>query len=408
MLFHRKVLIGVGGGIAAYKVCQVVSTLAKAGAQVRVVLTDAAEKFVTPLTFATLSRHAAYTDADFWQASQGRPLHIELGEWTDVMLLAPLTANTLGKLVYGFADNLLTNTVLASTCPILVAPAMNTDMWQQTSVQRNWQQLLQDPRYHTLHPGSGRLACDRVGEGRMAEPEDLLPHLQSLLYTQGQRDLVGKRLLINSGGTREFLDAVRYLGNPSTGKMGVALARAALHRGAAVTLVHGVMEPSLLNGLRDRVLCLETPTALAMETVMMEQLEQQDWIILAAAVADMRPATMSDRKLPKAELPESLPLVPVNDIAAAIAQTKRPDQTLIGFAAQTGDYITPALEKMQRKGLDAIVANPIDQPNSGFGSETNFAMICDRRGQQTAIPPCSKLEMAHRVLDAIGGLKHEA
>lgn len=190
MIQGRKILIGVGGGIAAYKVCEVVSTLAKAGAEVRVIMTDRAQQFIPALTLATLSRHPAYTDADFWQP-HSRPLHIELGEWAEVFLLAPLTANTLGKLVYGLADNLLTNTVLASTCPVLVAPAMNTDMWEQQSVQRNWQQLQTDSRYHAIDPNAGILACDRVGKGRMAEPAEILSHLESLLWTGGKRDLQG-------------------------------------------------------------------------------------------------------------------------------------------------------------------------------------------------------------------------
>jgi len=181
----RRILIGVSGGIAAYKVCEVVSTLAKAGADVKVIVTDAAGEFVTPLTFATLSRHPAFTDKDFWQANHGRPLHIQLGEWAEVFVIAPLTANTLAKLVGGFADNLLTNTVLASNCPILLAPAMNTDMWEQPAVQRNWREVLADGRYHAANPGAGMLACDRAGVGRMAEPGEILPHIESLLYAKG-------------------------------------------------------------------------------------------------------------------------------------------------------------------------------------------------------------------------------
>ncbi|PSN17302.1 bifunctional phosphopantothenoylcysteine decarboxylase/phosphopantothenate--cysteine ligase CoaBC, partial [filamentous cyanobacterium CCP5] len=240
----RRVLIGIGGGIAAYKVCHVISALAKDGVAVRCVLTQQGQQFIPALTVSALSRQQAYTDDDFWQP-QGRPLHIELGEWAEVFLLAPLTANTLGKLVHGLADNLLTNTVLASTCPLLVAPAMNTDMWQQPPVQENWRRLQQWARVHAADPIAGMLACDRVGTGRLAEPEDILPHLHSLLHSGGQRDLSGRRILISAGSTREFLDPVRFLGNPSTGKMGVALALAASHRGAAVTLVHGPLASSL-------------------------------------------------------------------------------------------------------------------------------------------------------------------
>jgi phosphopantothenoylcysteine decarboxylase/phosphopantothenate--cysteine ligase len=237
-LHGRRVLIGVGGGIAAYKVCEVVSTLFKTGTQLRTILTQASQDFITPLTVTTLSRHPAYTDQVFWQPIHSRPVHIELGEWAEVFVIAPLTANTLAKLAYGLADNLLTNTVLASSCPVLLAPAMNTDMWEQQSVQRNWQLLLSDRRYHSVGPVAGLLACDRVGSGRMAEPREIVTAIQSLLHTGGERDLVDKRVLISTGGTREHLDPVRFIGNPSYWQMGLALAQAAMHRGANVTLVH--------------------------------------------------------------------------------------------------------------------------------------------------------------------------
>ncbi|MGB3495503.1 MAG: bifunctional phosphopantothenoylcysteine decarboxylase/phosphopantothenate--cysteine ligase CoaBC [Elainellaceae cyanobacterium] len=403
MLSHRKIVVGVGGGIAAYKVCEVVSSLAKAGAQVQVVLTDRAEQFITPLTFASLSRHRAYNDADFWDASEPRPLHIALGEWADLMLLAPLTANTLAKLAYGLADNLLTNTVLASTCSVLAAPAMNTDMWEQLTVQQNWQLVRSNPRYHTVGPSAGLLACDRVGAGRMAEPSQILAHLRSLTYTQGNRDLVGKHILISTGSTREFIDPVRFIGNPATGKMGVALAQAAHHRGATVTLVHGPMEARLLAEL-DTATTVGITTAAEMHQAMLTQAKTADWIIMAAAVADVKPATRAKSKLPKRELPESLPLLPVPDILKELRTHLQPSQKLIGFAAQTGDIVPPALDKLKRKGLDLIVANPIDQPASGFGSDSNQAVILTRQGDRTDIAPCSKLELAHRVLDQVRSL----
>jgi phosphopantothenoylcysteine decarboxylase / phosphopantothenate---cysteine ligase len=391
----RRILIGIGGGIAAYKICEVVSTLAKAGAEVRVILTAGAQQFVTPLTFATLSRHPAYTDESFWQPTHHRPLHIELGEWAEVFLIAPLTANTLGKLAYGLADNLLTNTVMASVCPVLLAPAMNTDMWEQQSVQRNWQLVQTDARYHVLAPGNGRLACDRVGTGRLAEPPEILAHLESLLHTSGQ-DLSSQRVLISAGGTREFLDPVRFIGNPSTGKMGIALARAAMHRGASVTLVHTPME--VPNGV-DRI---PVESAAEMQQAMVTNFSKADLIIMAAAVADVRPATYSSTKLPKRSLPTQLDLAAVPDIVAGLSQLKQPHQKLVGFAAQTGDIVAPALEKLQRKGLDAIVANPIDQPDSGFGSDRNQVVLIDRQGNQRAIAPCSKLKIAHYLFDFLG------
>jgi phosphopantothenoylcysteine decarboxylase/phosphopantothenate--cysteine ligase len=399
MVQGRRILIGVGGGIAAYKVCEVVSTLAKAGAEVRVILTDRAQQFIPALTLATLSRHPAYTDADFWQP-HARPLHIDLGEWAEVFLLAPLTANTLGKLVYGLADNLLTNTVLASTCPVLLAPAMNTDMWKQQSVQRNWQQLQTDPRYHAIDPSAGILACDRVGKGRMAEPSEILSHLESLLTTGGKRDLSSKQILISAGGTREYLDPVRFIGNPSTGKMGVALAQAALHRGASVTLVYAPIDSTLLAPLKT-VRLVPIVSAAEMQQAMQQLMPEADWIVMSAAVADVRPAEYHAEKLPKRSLPNSLPLAAVPDIVAELSQQKQPHQKLIGFAAQTGDILPPALEKLQRKNLDVIAANPVDQPDSGFGSDRNQAVFLDRTGRKQVLEPCSKLQMAHALYDFV-------
>lgn len=397
----KRVLFGISGGIAAYKICEVISTLAKQGCEVRAILTQSAQAFITPLTVATLCRHAAYTDDGFWQATHDRPLHIELGEWAELLVLAPLTANTLAKLAHGMADNLLTNTVLASTCPVLLAPAMNTAMWEQHPVQQNWQAVQANPRMHSLAPGAGILACDRVGTGRMAEPAEILTHIESLLYTQGQRDLVGKHLLISAGGTREFLDPVRFLGNPSTGKMGVALAQAAQHRGATVTLVHtSDVAIATVPGVRS----IAVTSAADMQQALFGYFPEADWTIMAAAVADVKPSNYSPEKLPKRSLPSSLALEPVPDIVAALAELKQPHQKLIGFAAQSGDIVTPALEKLQRKNLDAIAANPIDQPCSGFGSDFNQAVLLDAQGRKQVVAPCSKLHMAHQLLDFIGAL----
>ena len=391
----RRILIGVGGGIAAYKICEVVSTLFKAGVQVRVILTQAAQEFITPLTLTTLSRHPAYTDEVFWEPSHNRPVHIELGEWAEVFVIAPLTANTLGKLAHGLADNLLTNTVLASRCPILLAPAMNTEMWQAQSVQRNWQKLLKDSRYHSVGLGSGLLACDRVGVGRMAEPTEILAGVSSLLHTGGKRDLLGKEVLISTGGTREHLDPVRFIGNPSTGKMGLALAQAAKYRGARVTLVHTPATWEVPLGIRT----IPVVSAAQMRQAMLSSFSDADVILMAAAVADVKPAEYAPEKLPKRLLPSSLSLEPVPDILMELGQRKQPHQLLVGFAAQTGDILTPAWEKLKRKQLDAIAANPIDKPGSGFGSDTNQAIFLDDQGRQQQIAPSSKLQMAHYLFD---------
>ena len=393
----KRVVVCVGGGISAYKVCELVSTLFKSGVELRIILTKSAQKFITPLTLSTLSRYQAYTDENFWQPIYSRPLHIELGEWADLIVIAPLTANTLAKLAYGMADNLLTNTVLASTCPVLLAPAMNTDMWEQVAVQRNWQQLLTDSRFYGMETGSGLLACDRIGAGRMAEAAEIFIYIQSLLYTQGKRDLVGKEVLISAGGTREYLDPVRFIGNPSTGKMGLALAQAALHRGAKAILVHCPGSWDVPLGVE----AIPVITAEEMQGVMLKHLPSADIIIMSAAVADVKPKDYSSEKLPKRSLPENLPLAAVPDIVAELGKRKQPHQYLIGFAAQTGDIVKPAREKLQRKKLDAIVANPIDKVDSGFGSDNNQAVFLDRLGRELEIPACSKLEMAHYLFDFV-------
>ena len=393
----RRVVIGIGGGIAAYKICEVVSRLFQAGVEVRVILTKASQEFITPLTLTTLSRHRAYTDEGFWQPIHARPVHIELGEWAEVFVIAPLTANTLGKLAHGLADNLLTNTILASCCPVLLAPAMNTEMWEQQAVQRNWQQLLTDSRYHSVGPDAGLLACDRVGAGRMAEPAEIITSIQSLLHTGGKQDLIGKRVLISTGGTREYLDPVRFIGNPSTGKMGLALAQAAKHRGATVTLVHAPATWEVPLGIR----AISVVSAAQMQQAMWENFPDADLIVMAAAVADVKPTEYAAEKLPKQLLPASLPLEPVPDILAELGHRKQPHQLLIGFAAQTGDIVTPALEKLSNKKLDGIAANPIDQPNTGFGSDFNQAIFLDKNGRKLTIEPCSKLQLAHHLLDFV-------
>jgi phosphopantothenoylcysteine decarboxylase / phosphopantothenate---cysteine ligase len=283
---------------------------------------------------------------------------------------------------------------------------MNTEMWEQAAVQRNWQLLRQDPRYHAAGPGSGLLACDRVGMGRMAEPEEILPYIHSLLHTQGRLDLSGKRILISTGGTREFFDPVRFIGNPATGKMGLALAQAAVHRGGIVTLVHGSLPDVAIDR---RIQTISVVTSAQMHDRMLAQFPTADLVIMSAAVADVKPAHYSDQKLPKQQLPTALELDPVPDIIAALSKLRQPHQQIVGFAAQTGDIIPPALAKLERKQLDAIVANPVDLPDRGFGSDRNQAVIIKKsrdlsqpqQYERIEIQPCAKLEMAHQILDWI-------
>ncbi|WP_448381201.1 bifunctional phosphopantothenoylcysteine decarboxylase/phosphopantothenate--cysteine ligase CoaBC [Gloeomargarita sp.] len=398
-----RILVGIGGGIAAYKVCTLISQWVQRGHQVRGILTPAAERFITPLTISTLSRQPAYTERDFWQPT-GRPLHIELGTWAEVILVAPLTADLLAKVAQGHADDLLTNTLLASSAPVLVAPAMNPTMWQQPAVQHNYAQLNQWPRFHAVGVRSGLLACDAVGAGRMAEPAEIDPWVESLLLTGGQRDLAGYKILVTAGGTREHLDPVRFLGNPATGAMGLALAQAAKHRGAQVTLIHASVALPL--PACDQVVAVTSGPE--MYQAVLAAFPTHNWCFMAAAVGDVQPSTYHPHKLPKAALPACLPLEPVPDILQALGARKQPHQLLVGFAAQTGDLEAPAWEKLKHKRLDAIVANPVDEPGAGFASPTNRGLWLDRQGQRREFPLLPKLALAHRILDAARALYEDS
>ncbi|MEM9136043.1 MAG: bifunctional phosphopantothenoylcysteine decarboxylase/phosphopantothenate--cysteine ligase CoaBC [Cyanobacteria bacterium P01_F01_bin.42] len=398
---RRNVLVGIGGGIAAYKACGVISTLAKDDTTVRAILSPQGQRFITPLTVSTLCRHRVYLDDDFWSHAQDSPLHIELADWADICLIAPLTANTLAELSHGFGRSLLENVVLASRTPVLLAPAMNTVMWQQPVVQRNMENLLADDRYHLIGPMSGRLACDAVGVGKMAEPEMIVDHLRSLLYTCGKRDFTRKKVLVTAGSTREFMDPVRFIGNPSSGKMGVAIALAAHHRGAEVTLIAG---PRVALPTGVAINMQQITTADELRQALGRQFPETDITIMAAAVGDVRPADCVHHKLPKSQMGRHLDLAPVPDLIHELSQRKADRQKLIGFAAQTGDILPPAQEKLVRKNLDAIVANPIDQSDAGFNSDHNQAVWLDRQGNQVELPLMSKLSLAHRILDLTLGL----
>jgi len=314
------------------------------------------------------------------------------------LLIAPLTANTLGKLVHGLADNLLTNTVLASSCPVLVAPAMNTEMWLQKSVQDNWHKLQNDSRYHLLHTNSGLLACDRIGQGRMAEAKEILSSIESIISSKGKRDLVGKNILISGGSTREYLDVVRFIGNPATGKMGIAFVNACYHRGANVTFVAGNISSELWKTLPP-IQLITVNTAQEMESAMVSNFSSADIIYMVAAVADVKPRDYHPQKLSKQFLPSHLELEQVNDIVAKLGQLKQPSQKLIGFAAQTGDILTPAKDKLQRKNLDAIVANPIDKNNAGFATDSNEGIFITSEGKQVTLESTTKLTLAHQIIE---------
>ena len=403
-LAGRRILVGISGSIAAVKLPLVVSALAKRGAQVRCVLTPSAEQLVSPVALASLSRHRCYLDADQWSHGADRPLHIELAEWAELVLLAPLSATTLGRWVHGLADTMLASTLLATEAPVLAAAAMNTGMWQSPSVRRNWQQLQSFERVLPLGPAAGLLACDRQGDGRMAEPELLLLALESLALWGWRRDWQGRRLLVTAGPTREPLDPARCITNPSTGLMGVLLAQAALLRGARVDLVHGPLqvEAAWLNGLT----CHGTPTAAAMQQRLAALQPQVDAIAMAAAVADHRRARPASHKATKTELAQSLSSgwEAVPDLLAELVQRRQGQQPILGFAAFSGDGLAVARDKLQRKGCELLFANPIDQDGSGFAALTNHGWLLGPGAAERPLPLASKLAIAHQLLTALAGL----
>ena len=400
-LAGRRILVAITGSIAAVKMPLVVSALAKRGAQVRCVLTPSAASLVSPVALASLSRHQCYLDADQWSHQAPRPLHVELAEWAELVLLAPLSATSLGRWVHGLADTLLASTLLATEAPVVAAAAMNTSMWQAPPVQRNWQALQSFERVLTLGPASGLLACDRQGDGRMAEPEQLLLALESLALWGWQRDWLGLGLLVSAGPTREALDPARFLSNGSTGLMGVLLAQAARLRGASVHLVHGPLQvhPGLLEGL----VCKPVQTAAQMQAALVAAQGQVDAIAMVAAVADHRRVEPLARKLSKQELGEfwAEGWEEVPDLLAGLVARRPPGQTILGFAAHSGDGLAAAREKLRRKGCDWLFANPIDQPDAGFGRPTNQGWLLGPGGQEIEIQPASKHAIAHQLLTAL-------
>ena len=403
-LAGRRVLVGISGSIAAVKLPLVVSALAQRGAEVRCVLTPSAEQLVSAVALASLSRHSCYLDADQWSHQAPRPLHVELAEWAELILLAPLSATTLGRWVHGLGDSLLASVLLAAEAPVLAAAAMNTAMWGSPGVAANWRALQGFERVLPLGPGSGLLACDRRGAGRMAEPAQLLLALESLAIRGWRRDWQGQRLLVSAGPTREPLDPARCITNPSTGLMGVLLAQAARLRGAEVDLVHGplAVDPLLLEGLR----CQPINTAAELQQALRRLQPGADAVAMAAAVADHRRATPLAAKLAKQELEAELGRgwEPVPDLLAELVAQRPAGQRILGFAAHSGDVLPRAREKFARKGCDLLFANPIDQPGAGFAAPTNRGWLLGPGEQVAELAEAGKLAVAHRLLDALGAL----
>jgi phosphopantothenoylcysteine decarboxylase/phosphopantothenate--cysteine ligase len=400
-LAGRRILVGISGSIAAVKLPVLVSALVQRGADVRCVLTPSAARLVSAEALACLSRQPCSLDADQWSHREPRPLHVQLAEWAELVLVAPLSATSLGRWVGGLGDSLLASTLLACEAPVLAAAAMNSAMWSSPGVRGNWQQLHGWERVLPLGPTQGLLACDRRGDGRMAEPEMLLLALESLAIWGWRRDWQGRRLLVSAGPTREPLDAARCLTNPSTGRMGVLLAQAARLRGAQVQLVHGPL--ALPAGWLEGLHCVPVTTAVQMERALLQAQPQADAIAMAAAVADHRRATPLQRKLNKQEMTAALAsgwqVVP--DALAKLVQRRPAHQVILGFAAQSGDVLSQARAKRGRKGCDLMFANPIDQPDCGFGTATNQGWLLGPGDREVMVLPASKFALAHQLLSAL-------
>lgn len=396
MLKGKFVVIGVTGGIAAHRALDLTSTLVKAGAEVHVIMTRGAREFIGPLAFEALSGNQVHVDT--FSAPPGwRFPHLELARKADVALVVPATANIMAKIAYGMADDLLTTTILAMTCPILICPAMNVYMYQNSAVQENMKRLKKFG-FILAEPGVGRQACGDEGPGRLAAVEDIVKLIKKVFEPEG--DLAGSQVLVTAGGTREPIDPVRYISNRSSGKMGYALAEAAVNRGAAV---HLVTAPTCLEP-PDGVKLHNVMTATEMFQVVMNLYPQVDVVVKAAAVADYRPKTVAEQKIKKNEPGMVIELEKNTDILYELGQQKK-HQILIGFAAETEDLVNNARQKVVKKNLDFLVANDVTQPGAGFGTDTNIAKLIFPDGRIESLPLMDKLELAGKIWDEVVKIK---
>ena len=385
----RRILLGMSGGIACYKACEVARMLAQAGARVQVVMTAGAQQFVTPLTLQALSGRPVATDT-FSLTQESEIGHIRLADEAEVVVLAPATANLLAKLAHGIADDLLTTVLLATRAPVLAAPAMNVHMWEHVATQANLR-VLTERGVAFAGPGIGSLACGYEGPGRLAEPAEIVEAVEGVL---APKDLRGERVLVSAGPTREAVDPVRYLSNHSSGRMGYAIARVARRRGAEVVLVSGPSDLPAPPGVRTLMVSSAAEMARALE----EEFRSASILVMAAAVADYRPRRPAVRKLKKSAASLSLDLERTRDILAGLAGRKG-RRLVVGFAAETNDVAEEARRKLREKRLDLIVANDVTAPGAGFGSDTNVVQLIDAGGEAQALPVLPKEEVAGRILD---------
>ncbi|WP_226578598.1 bifunctional phosphopantothenoylcysteine decarboxylase/phosphopantothenate--cysteine ligase CoaBC [Halobacillus litoralis] len=391
MLKGKKIVLGVSGGIAAYKAAALTSKLVQAGAFVKVIMTESARQFVAPTTFQALSRQPVYTDTfDEQDASQIQ--HIDVADWADLFLIAPATANTIGKLAGGLADDMLSTTLLATEAPVYIAPAMNVHMYSHPAVMNNMKKL-DGWGFRFIEPGEGYLACGYVGKGRLEEPESIV----RVLENEGRKHkiLTGKKVLITAGPTREKIDPVRYFTNPSTGKMGFALARQASLLGADVTLISGPVSLDTPKGVRR----IDITTAEEMYEEVLRYYPESDLVIKSAAVADYRPKQTYDHKMKKSSGDYSVEMERTKDILKALGEQKE-HQYLIGFAAETNDPERYGRQKLEKKNLDAIVINNVAEEGSGFGTDTNASLFITKKGTEKTYPLMTKDELAQNILSS--------
>ncbi|SMC17582.1 phosphopantothenoylcysteine decarboxylase / phosphopantothenate--cysteine ligase [Desulfacinum hydrothermale DSM 13146] len=392
MLRGKSILLGVTGGIAAYKAAELIRLLDKQGAMVQVVMTAAAQQFITPLTLQALSGRPVLTDL-FDLGMESRIGHIQAAREADLILVAPATANLLAKMAHGLADDYLSTVILAATAPVIVCPAMNHVMYANPATQDNLR-LLKNRGVHVVEPQAGELACGEEGQGRLA---DLSLIVETAVRVLTPKSLQGKRVLVTAGPTWEPFDPVRFITNPSSGKMGFALAVEASRRGAHVDLVTGptnLLDPPFLSTHRVK-------TALEMDRVVRDLAATADVIVMSAAVSDYRPEETAPQKVKKSDRDLTIRLIRTPDILAGVGAVKRADQVLVGFAAETENLIENATEKLRKKNLDFIVANDLTRPGSGFRCDTNQVKILDRGGQVDTLPCLTKNEVARRILDRV-------
>jgi phosphopantothenoylcysteine decarboxylase/phosphopantothenate--cysteine ligase len=391
---NKKIIVGVTGGIAAYKIPQLVRLLKKEGAEVQVVVTEAAKSFVTPQTLSVLSENPVLSD--FFKNSQGEwNNHVHLALWADAIVIAPAGANTLAKMAHGLCDNLLMSVILSSRCPVWVAPAMDLDMWTHASTQANIKTLTSQG-INIIDPVDGELASGLSGKGRMAEPEQIFAVLESQLLP-APNYFTGKRVLLTAGGTQESIDPVRFIGNHSSGKMGFAIADALVQSGATVDIVYG----SVSVALPENCAVYPTLSAKEMHTKCLALFPQCDILIMAAAVADFAPAEIASQKIKKSEDSITLTLKKNPDILSDLSGNKRQNQITIGFALETENENNNALGKLQKKNLDCIVLNSQNNPEAGFGVDTNAVTVFCNDGKQWQIPTASKTEVAAKLLQSL-------